>query len=192
MEAGFFVEHEEGILKPDGSSRILSGMDNFQVNFFHFSIQPFSIGTLLVGMKAAHKKQQRIGQQRVDEDFEVIRKLQFPNAPSLFTSLWVTNIFDPSIPKKSFEENPKIPIGYFYQVEPQRDYYEVEPYWEVLACRAVTQSGMDGTQLQKYINEMAVKFWTPILYSKAVKDFLCPQGAIIKALVREVKAEEVF
>jgi hypothetical protein len=163
-----------------------------KMNLYHFSLKPFPVETLLVGMKAIHKKQQRVGQQRLDEDFEEIRKSQFPTAPSLFTSLWTTNIFDLSIPRKAFEENPDTPFGYFYQVEPQGEFYEVEPYWEVLACRAVTQSGMDGMRLQNYINEMAVKFWTPILYSKAVRDFLCPQGAIIKTLVREVKAEEVF
>ena len=160
--------------------------------FYHFSLHPFPIGMLLIGMKAANKKKQRIGQQRVDEDFEAVRKFQFPNAPSLFTSLWVTNIFDSSIPRKAFEENPEISSGYLYRVEPQLDYYEVEPHWEVLACRAVTQSGLVGMQLQKYIDEMAVRFWTPELVSDTVKDFLCPHGAMINALVREVKAKDVF
>ena len=162
------------------------------MNFYHFSLQPFPMGTLLVGMKAAHKRKQRIGQQRVDEDFEEIRKSQFPTAPSLFTSLWVTNVFDSSIPRKAFEENPDFSIGYFYLVEPQGEYYEVEPYWEVLACRAITQSGLDGMQLQRYIDELAIKFWTPILYSETVKDYLCPHGAVIKELVQEVKSEEVL
>ena len=161
------------------------------MDFFHFSLQPFPLGTLLVGMKAINKRKQRIGQQRVDEDFDAIRKVQFPNAPSLFTSLWTTNSFDPSIPRKAFEENPEIPIGYLYQVEPQGEYYEVEPHWEVLACRAVTQSGLSGMQLQNYIDEMAVKFWKPERVSGKVKDFLCPQGAIIKALVREVRMQDV-
>jgi hypothetical protein len=160
--------------------------------FYHFSLNLFPIGTLLVGMKAIHKNKQRVGQQRVDEDFEAIRKLQFPDAPSLFTSLWVTNVFDPSIPRKAFEENSEISAGYFYQVEPQGDYYEVEPYWEVLACRAVTQSGLKGMQLQKYIDKMAVKFWTPNFVNDTIKDFLCPQGAIIQAFVREVKAEDAI
>jgi hypothetical protein len=159
--------------------------------FYHFSLHPFPIGTLLIGMKAMHKKQQRMGQQRVDEDFESIRKIQFPAAPSLFTSLWVTNVFDPSIPRKAFEENPAASLGYFYQVEPQGEFYEVEPHWEVLACRAVTQSGLKGMQLQNYIDEMAVKFWTPSLVSATVKDFLCPQGALITAFIREVKVTEV-
>jgi len=161
------------------------------MTFYHFSLRPFPIGTLLIGMKAINKKKQRVGQQRVDEDFEAIRKIQFPNAPSLFTSLWVTNVFDPSIPRKAFEENPEIPIGYFYEVEPQGDFYEVEPHWEVLACQAVTQSGLKGIQLQKYLDEMAVKFWGPVLFGGTIRDFLCPTGAIIKALVREVKAEDV-
>lgn len=160
--------------------------------FYHFSLHPFPIGTLLIGMKAINKKKQRVGQQRVDEDFEAIRKLQFPEAPSLFTSLWVTNVFDPSIPRKAFEENPKISFGYFYEVEPIGEFYEVEPYWEVLACRAVTQSRQKGMQLQSYIDEMAVKFWKPQLVSSLVKDFLCPKGATIKVLVREIKAEDVF
>jgi len=142
-------------------------------------------------MKAAHKNKQRIGQQRVDEDFDAIRKLKFPNAPSLFTSLWTTNVFDPSIPRKAFEENPEISSGYLYQVQPQGKYYEVEPHWEVLACRAVTQSGLSGMQLQNYIDEMAVKFWKPDYVSGKVKDFLCPQGAIIKTLDRVVSIKDV-
>jgi hypothetical protein len=161
------------------------------MELFHFSLQPFPVGTLLVGMKAAHKRQQRMGQKRVDDDFDAIRKAKFPNAPSLFTSLWVTDTFDLSIPRKAFEENRDSSLGYFYQVEPVGEYYEVEPYWEVLACRAVTQSGMSGMQLQNYIDEMAVKFWTPDLVSNKVRDFLCPQGAVIKALVREVKRDEI-
>lgn len=161
------------------------------MDFFHFSLQSFPLGTLLVGMKAANKRKQRIGQQRVDEDFDAIRKLQFPNAPSLFTSLWTTDVFDPSIPRKAFEENPEISIGYLYQVEPQGKYYEVEPHWEVLACQAVTQSGLSGMQLQNYIDEMAVKFWKPEFVSGKVKDFLCPQGAIIKAFVRDVRMQDI-
>lgn len=161
------------------------------MDYHHFSLKPFETGTLLVGMKAIHKKQQRMGQQRVDEDFDAVRKLRFPNAPSLFTSLWVTNIFDPSIPRKAFEENPECKLGYLYRVEPQGGVYEVEPYWEVLACRAVTQSGMQGMELQNYIDEMAVKFWTPQLVSETVKDFLCPQGAVIRELIAEVSADQV-
>ena len=158
-------------------------MNKSSMDFFHFSLQSFPLGTLLVGMKASNKKKQRIGQQRVDEDFDAIRKVRFPNTPSLFNSLWTTNVFDPSIPRKAFEENPEIPIGYLYQVE---------PHWEVLACQAVTQSGLSGIQLQNYIDEMAVKFWKPEHVSGKVKDFLCPQGAIIKALVREVRTQDVI
>lgn len=83
------------------------------MNLYHFSQKPLPVETLLVGMKAINKKQQRVGQQRVDEDFEEIRKSQFPIAPSLFTSLWTANIFDLSIPRKAFEENPDVPFGYF-------------------------------------------------------------------------------
>jgi hypothetical protein len=64
-------------------------------------------------------------------------------------------------------------------VDPQNEYYEIEPYWEVPVCCAVTQSGLDEMQLQKYIDEMAVKFWERILYSDTVQDFLCPQGAVL-------------
>lgn len=161
------------------------------MNFYHFSLQPFSAGFLLVGMKAAHKKKQRMGQQRVDEDFEAIRKLKFPQAPSLFTSLWMTNIFDASIPRKAFEENPENTVGYFYRVEPQGEVYEVEPYWEVLACRAVTQSGLDGMDLQNYINEMAVKFWSPNIHNQSVRDYLAPNGAVIVVLERVIHVSEV-
>lgn len=160
------------------------------MNFYHFSLRPFPVGTLLVGMKAAHKRKQRMGQQRVDEDFESVRKIQFPDAPSLFSSLWVTQAFDASIPRKAFEENPEVPAGYFYLVEPQREYYEVEPYWEVLACRAVTQGGLNGMDLQNFINEMAVKFWTPLIYNVTVRDFLCPYGAVILSLERQIFAKD--
>ena len=88
-------------------------------------------------------------------------------------------------------KSPDISIGYLYKVEPQGEYYEVEPHWEVLACRAVTQSGLEGMELQNYINEMAVKFWTPVIHNEAVRDFLCPQGAVIKRLESDVKKEDV-
>jgi len=103
----------------------------------------------------------------------------------------MTDVFDPSIPRKAFEENPEIPSVHLYQVQPQGEYYEVEPHWEVLACRAVTQSGLSGMQLQNYIDEIAVKLWQPEYVSGKVKDFLCPQGAIIKALDREVTIKDI-
>jgi hypothetical protein len=56
-----------------------------------FFLTPFPIDTLLIGMKTINKKKQRVGQQRVDEDFKAVRKFQFPSAPSIFTLLWVTN-----------------------------------------------------------------------------------------------------
>jgi len=144
---------------------------------FHFSTQPVSIGTHLVGLKAAHKARQRVGQRVVDEVFEAVRKADFPDRPSLFTALWVTDGFDPAIPRKAFEEGAE--LGWLYEVEPVGEIVEVEAHWEVLACRVVTQGALRGPELRRHLEVMARKFWEPKIIPGPIHDFLCPQGAIV-------------
>jgi hypothetical protein len=146
-------------------------------DMFHFSTQSVSIGTHLTGLKAAHKTRQRIGQRAVDEIFEAIRKAEFPRKPSLFTSLWVTDVFDPSIPRKAFNED--FELGWLYKVKPVGEICEIESHWAVLACRAITQSPLCSRELRLYIEDLAKKFWQPDIVPGPVRDFLCPQGAIV-------------
>lgn len=135
-------------------------------------------------MKSTRKSLQRVGQRYTDEIFEDIRKREF-SAPSLFVSLWVTNSEDASIFRKAWEETG-FTTGYLYEVMPVAPPYEVEPYWEVMACRAVTQSKM-RRELLPFVEDMARKFWTPQIVDGGIRDYLCPQGAIITRLIREVK-----
>ena len=159
--------------------------------FYHFSRNRIRVGTLLVGLKSAHKSAQRVGQRQVDEEFEAVRKARFPNAPSLFTSLWVTDGPDPSIPRKAFIEDPSLVEGYLYHVEPRGAVYQVEPHWEVLACRAVTQSGLAGAALRAHIGEMAERFWRPDLVEAAARDYLCAEGAVVIEELRRMPRSEV-
>jgi hypothetical protein len=155
----------------------------------HFSNTPVSIGTQLVGLKAAHKGRQRAGQRVVDEIFESVRKSEFPSKPSLFTSLWVTDVFDPSIARKAFEEGAE--TAWLYEGEPVGEIVEVELHWEVLACRAITQSAMSGQELRRYVEEMARKFWLPEIVPGRIRDFLCPLGAIVIKQISVVSQADV-
>ncbi len=155
----------------------------------HFSTTQVAVGTLLVGLKAAHKGRQRVGQRHVDEVFEAVRKAEFPDRPSLFSSLWATDVFDSSIPRKAFEEGAH--KGWLYEIQPVEKPCEVEPHWEILGCRAVTQSGLAGRELQAYLEEMGRRFWGPELVDRGVRDFLCPTGAVVVRLIREVTPQDV-
>lgn len=155
----------------------------------HFSNTPVSIGTQLVGLKAAHKGPQRAGQKVVDEIFESVRKSEFPGKPSLFTSLWVTDVFDPSIARKAFEEGAE--IGWLYEVEPVGEIVEVEPHWEVLACRAITQSTLSGHELRRHVEELARKFWIPEAVDGPVRDFLCPLGAVVIKQISVISRSDI-
>jgi hypothetical protein len=161
--------------------------------FFHFSLQPLEKDFLIVGLKAVRKSKQRIGQRVADEIFEKVRKKEFPLFPSIFSSLWVTDVYDPSIARKAFEENPEVKLGYLYQVEPVGKVIEVDAETEIEVCRAVTQSKLKGGALVNYLEEAARKFWQPKQRKENFpRCFLCPEGAKIVRLVRIIKKEELI
>ena len=159
--------------------------------FLHFSPRSFEPGDLLVGLKSTRKSEQRVGQRQVDEVFEAIRKADFPEAPSIFTSLWMTTSFDEAIPRKAFAEDPGLPEGYLYEVAPIGETYRVEAHWEVEACRAVTQSGLRGAALREHVEALAGRFWRPEIVEPEQSYLLCPGGATVVRLARRIGRDGV-
>lgn len=153
---------------------------------YHCSTEEFQLGTYLVGLKAAHKRRQRMGQRVVDEIFENIRKEKFSHAPSLFTALWVTDRFDASIARKMFEETgaPRVVV---YEVQPGIRPYRVEAHWEVVACKSVTQSNLRGGELVKYIEALANQFWLPDIVDNNLQTLLCADGAIVSKVAKVIE-----
>src|SRR5688572_4057291 len=154
---------------------------------YHFSTQAFAVGTMLEGRKYMRKRAQRIGQQLVDEVFEGVRKREFPAAPSLFTSLWTSSAFDPAIARKAFAEDPSLAEGVLCLVEPLANVCQVEPHWEITACRAVTQSGLKGAALEESVVNHGRRFWRPDVVHDDVSFFLCAAGARIVREVRRIR-----
>lgn len=152
---------------------------------YHCSTEDFEPGTFLVGLKAAHKRRQRMGQRLVDEIFENVRKQRFQLAPSLFTSLWVTNVFDMSIARKMFEETCASRVV-VYEVRSSVQPYRIEAHWEVVACKSVTQSNLRGGELIAYIESLACRFWQPDTVDDACQTLLCPDGASVARVARVI------
>lgn len=159
--------------------------------YLHFSLKQLELGTSLEGRKYMHKKRQRVGQSIVDEIFDQVRKDEFPNKPSIFTSLWIADKYDPSIPGKALTES-KQQQGYMYEIKPVSDPVLVAPKWEVMACKAVTQSNLQGYELHEYIKSLARKFWKAEDADSAnVHDLLVADGALIVGEVATISRQEV-
>jgi hypothetical protein len=161
------------------------------MKLYHFSLRELPVETHLVGLKGSSKSSQRVGQKKVDEIFEAIRKQEFPEAPSIFTSLWTSDRFDPAIPRKQFKEDPQAENGFFYEVLPEGNIYQIEPHWEVEACRSVTWSELKGGELNTELERLARLFWLPELVEDSAGIYLCPEGAVIRELVRTLTPGEM-
>ena len=162
------------------------------MQLLHFSSAPLSKGQLIVGLKATRKRTLRVGQRQADEVFEAIRKAEFPQAPPLFTALCLSDAYDPSIPRKAFRDKPSFMFGFLYEVQPRGKVYQVEPYWELQACQAVTKSGLRGHASRVFLEDMARKFWKPELRETPLHFYLCEDGAIILREVRKVSRQDVL
>lgn len=160
--------------------------------FYHCSINSIPRDTVLVGLKAVHKGRQRVGQKLADEIFDEVRKAEFPQAPSIFTSLWVTNTMDDTIARKMFEESLDSQEAFLYEVIPLETPYRVESKWEVSACRAVTQSGLQGNDLIDFLKSEARKFWLPEIFDHDYGTYLCRNGAATGDLVHVFKREHTI
>jgi hypothetical protein len=163
--------------------------DTPYMKLFHFSLERFTPGEHLVGMKAAHKAQQRVGQALTDEIFDRVRKTTYPAAPSLFASLWLTSKYDASIARKQFIENPDNAEGFLYAVEPLGAVYEIDPEPEIEACRAVTWSGLKGGALDRHIAALAETFWHPEPIPREIQFYLAVSGASVTRLARVVQRD---